>query len=579
MPVNRVPAFVPSLIELFDATRRSIVIAPLNLGGASGSAGGSGTPTGGVLGQLIQRNVSYDSTEAAALSGSSSLLDNLNHLRARSPARVLTNRSGGNLPAGAVVVLYTSADNSFETTNVEGDLDVLGVLQEATLSGSTGLVLFNGYSSVRVVGAVTRGDYLYSSTTPGYATSSASGSSPGCFGRALTSASGSLVSAVIYHPLQSAGGGGGGSGNVATDIIWDAKGDLAAGTGANAAARLPVGANGQVLVADSTQTTGLRWGTLSGSVAIDPLWDAKGDLAVGLADNLASRLPVGANGQMIVADSGQTLGMRWASGSAVPHGPAGGSLSGSYPNPTVAHSALTGVGANDHHNAVTLASDADVLLGLSTQQLTLDSQTANRLFAGPTSGGAADPTFRAIVQADLGTGSGGAGNKFLADDLTWKSASGSSSSGSLPAAVAARYVTDGTSNGPIGTLQTERIDFDDETFDTHNAVTTGVNWVFAAPETGYYNVAVSVQLVMPNTDGSFGDRCHLILVREGVAYCELHAAEIVYDEFCFLSGSTLVQLNAGDEFYVDLYNETSGDVEFNNDTSDRNHINIFKVPG
>mgnify|MGYP003473221595 CR=1 FL=1 len=35
-----------------------------------------------------------------------------------------------------------------------------------------------------------------------------------------------------------------GSGSVATDAIWDAKGDLAGGTGANTAARLPVGTNG-----------------------------------------------------------------------------------------------------------------------------------------------------------------------------------------------------------------------------------------------------------------------------------------------------------------------------------------------
>jgi hypothetical protein len=52
---------------------------------------------------------------------------------------------------------------------------------------------------------------------------------------------------------------GGGGGSVDTDVIWDAKGDLAGGTGADAAARLPVGANDTVLTADSTQATGLKW--------------------------------------------------------------------------------------------------------------------------------------------------------------------------------------------------------------------------------------------------------------------------------------------------------------------------------
>lgn len=53
------------------------------------------------------------------------------------------------------------------------------------------------------------------------------------------------------------------------------------------------------------------------------------------------------------------------------------------------------------HAPVTLAADADTLLGLTAQQLTLDSQNANKVFAGPTSGGAADPTFRSLVAADI----------------------------------------------------------------------------------------------------------------------------------------------------------------------------------
>lgn len=53
---------------------------------------------------------------------------------------------------------------------------------------------------------------------------------------------------------------GGGSGDVSTDTIWDAKGDLAVGTGANTAAKLTVGANGKQMYADSGESTGLRWG-------------------------------------------------------------------------------------------------------------------------------------------------------------------------------------------------------------------------------------------------------------------------------------------------------------------------------
>jgi hypothetical protein len=50
-----------------------------------------------------------------------------------------------------------------------------------------------------------------------------------------------------------------GTGSMATDALWDAKGDLAGGTGANTAQKLTAGANDTHLVADSAQTTGLKW--------------------------------------------------------------------------------------------------------------------------------------------------------------------------------------------------------------------------------------------------------------------------------------------------------------------------------
>lgn len=53
------------------------------------------------------------------------------------------------------------------------------------------------------------------------------------------------------------------------------------------------------------------------------------------------------------------------------------------------------------HVAVTLAADADAILSLTAQEIGLDTQAANVVLAGPTSGGAADPTFRALVDADI----------------------------------------------------------------------------------------------------------------------------------------------------------------------------------
>ena len=73
--------------------------------------------------------------------------------------------------------------------------------------------------------------------------------------------------------------GGGTSGTVtitnsmATEIT--AKGDLIAGTGSATFDNLPVGTNGQILVADSSTATGLKWATASSGGAVLQVKNAK----------------------------------------------------------------------------------------------------------------------------------------------------------------------------------------------------------------------------------------------------------------------------------------------------------------
>lgn len=103
-----------------------------------------------------------------------------------------------------------------------------------------------------------------------------------------------------------------GGGAVASDPIWDAKGDLAVASAADTAARLPVGSNDQVLTADSGQTLGVKWAAVPGGGIAASIVDAKGDLIGATANDTPARLAIGSDGQVLTADSAQSTGLKWA---------------------------------------------------------------------------------------------------------------------------------------------------------------------------------------------------------------------------------------------------------------------------
>jgi len=100
-----------------------------------------------------------------------------------------------------------------------------------------------------------------------------------------------------------------GTGDVATDAIWDAKGDLAVGTGANTASKLTVGTNGYVLTADSAESTGLKWAAGGGGGGAVTLLTT-----INLASETSKLIPLdfsSYNSNIIVVNTQQSANANW----------------------------------------------------------------------------------------------------------------------------------------------------------------------------------------------------------------------------------------------------------------------------
>lgn len=160
----------------------------------------------------------------------------------RQVLHALTNKSGGAVAKGDVVVVDTGNDEAFTTSTAGAVTGGVGVVEDAAIANNAvGRVVVEGYASlVNVSASVTRGHFGKTHTVVKQAVSAGASRGVGTFCQFLTG--GTTPTARVYPPDLNAS-----SGNVATDAIWDAAGDLAVGSGADTAAKLAKGAAGGAL--------------------------------------------------------------------------------------------------------------------------------------------------------------------------------------------------------------------------------------------------------------------------------------------------------------------------------------------
>lgn len=156
----------------------------------------------------------------------------------------LTNKSGGSVAAGDVVIIDTGNNDAFTTTTSAGFTGLVGVAQETIASNAVGRVLLAGYAAlINVNASVTRGHFGATHTVAKQAASAGAARGTGTFCQFLTG--GTTPDGVVY-PVDLLG--------TSLTNPMNAVGDIIQGTTAGAPARLGAGTAGYVLTSAGAAT-------------------------------------------------------------------------------------------------------------------------------------------------------------------------------------------------------------------------------------------------------------------------------------------------------------------------------------
>jgi hypothetical protein len=150
----------------------------------------------------------------------------LDLIRGRQVIVPLTNKSGGSVAPGDVVIVDTANNDSFTTTTSANSVQQIGVAQETIANNASGRVLVAGYAPlVNVNASVTRGRYLFTHTVAKQAAESATYGA-GAFAVVLTS--GATPTACLFGATAQSSTGMSNPLTTTGDIIYSSAGTTAA---------------------------------------------------------------------------------------------------------------------------------------------------------------------------------------------------------------------------------------------------------------------------------------------------------------------------------------------------------------